>query len=142
MLQLSKQTEYALQCMMCLSEKPDEILRAGMISEEKSIPRPFLAKILQKLSKAGFVESTRGLNGGFRLARKPDDIYLIDIVELMEGAITISKCAIDKMKCDLSSDCALCSIWTELKEVIERSLRRFSFKYLVEQENRCLPLPA
>jgi Rrf2 family protein len=125
------ETDYALRCMLLLSLKPEEIFGASKISEDRQIPRPFLTKILQKLARAGLVVSIRGSKGGFKLSRHPRKIYVIEIIEAMEGAIAISRCAIDLKNCNFSSTCALCPVWVEIRAIVVDKLSGWSLENLL-----------
>jgi len=100
------------------------------ISQAKSIPRSFLAKIMQKLTKAGIVNSFRGVKGGFRLARKPEQVSLLDVIEAIEGPTAMSRCAIEASACNLSAACAVHPVWVNLRNMVEDYLRRTDFKTL------------
>ena len=95
---ITRKTDYAIRCVLHLAEAGKDVLMVNEIAKEQDIPKSFLAKILQKLAKAGIVESLRGVKGGFRLAKKPEDISLLDVVELMEGPVAMNVCAADKRK--------------------------------------------
>ncbi|MBF0542263.1 MAG: Rrf2 family transcriptional regulator [Nitrospirae bacterium] len=131
MFQISMETDYALRCMLLLALKYDEIYGASRISEERLIPRPFLTKILQKLARAGLVTSIRGSKGGFKLAKHPSKILVLEIIEAMEGAIAISRCAVDLKKCDFSQTCALCPVWVEIKGSIIDKLGGWNLESLL-----------
>ncbi len=136
MLKITIETEYALRCVLCISSKPDRIFRVSEISENRDIPKSFLAKIMQKLVKAGLIESIRGAKGGFLLAKKPSDITLLDIIEIMEGPILVNKCAIDKDKCDMSDVCTIHPVWVHLRDSIEKQLRDYDFGRLTMMDHR------
>jgi len=131
MFQISMETDYALRCMLLLALKYNQIYGASSIAEERLIPRPFLTKILQKLARAELVNSTRGSKGGFRLAKHPSKINVIEIIEAMEGPIGMSRCAVDLKKCDFSHSCALCPVWVELRETVVEKLGRWNLESLL-----------
>ena len=84
----TKSTAYALQALIELS-KYDKPIDVSTISKKTQIPKPFLAKLLQNLSRNGFVYSYKGINGGFVLAKKPEEIKLLDIFKSLEYKDTL-----------------------------------------------------
>jgi Rrf2 family protein len=102
------------------------------IAKPMRIPKSFLAKILQKLLKAGLVESSRGINGGFQLAKSPKEISLLDVIEAIEGPVAMNSCAIDKKLCKLSNTCSVHPIWVEIRKEVEKRLMKEDFAKLAE----------
>jgi len=127
---VTREADYAVRCILFLSKGPDRIISANEISKSMSIPRSFVAKILQRLSRKGIVKSTQGVSGGFQLARKPVKINLLEVIEAIQGPSAMSVCAIDKRICRLSGTCAVHPIWVELREHVEKRLKRENFEKL------------
>ena len=126
MLQITRETDYAIRCVAYLCDRTG-ITMVDEIAKQKCIPKSFLAKILQKLVKAGIVKSYRGIKGGFELARTPSEISLLDIIEAVEGQVVINECAVDKKFCDFSNSCTIHPIWVDLRKEIEDILRSKNF---------------
>lgn len=129
-MEITRETDYAIRCVLYLSRKEDSIIMADEISRAMSVPKSFLAKILQKLAKAGVVTSFRGVKGGFRLAKKPKQITLLDIIEAIEGPAAMNRCAVDASLCNFSSTCAVHPVWVKLRRIVEDYLRKTDFKAL------------
>jgi Rrf2 family protein len=100
------------------------------VAREMSIPRSFLAKILQKLTKAGILKSFRGVKGGFQLAKKRGQISLLDVIEAIQGPTAMNTCAVDKTSCKFSSHCTVHPVWLELRKKVEQHLRKVTFQKL------------
>lgn len=132
-MQITRQTDYAIRCVLYLSQHPNEVKVVDEIARAKSIPKVFLAKILQKLSKAGIVRSYRGVKGGFELAKRPRNISLLDVIEAIEGPVAMNICAIDKKLCNLSNTCSVHPVWVRLREEMEKKLRGYSFERLLKE---------
>lgn len=128
MLQIRRETDYAIRCIYYLSGKEREVVMAEEISREMKTPRSFLAKILLKLSRAKIVESTVGVKGGFSLSRKPSQISLYDVVIAIEGPIAMNRCTVDKRSCDLSRTCKIHPIWVDVRGEIEKVLKKSNFQ--------------
>lgn len=131
-MQITRQTDYAIRCVLYLAEHPDEVKVVDEIAKAKSIPKVFLAKILQRLSKAGIVRSYRGVKGGFELAKRPKYITILDIIEAIEGPVAMNICAIDRRLCDMSNLCSVHPVWVKLRQDTENRLRRYSIDKLIK----------
>jgi Rrf2 family protein len=129
-MEITRETDYAIRCVLYLSGKGDSVIMADEISRAMSVPKSFLSKILQKLSKAGVVTSFRGVKGGFRLARKPKQISLLDIIEAIEGPAAMNRCALDASLCNFSGTCTVHPVWVRLRKRVEDYLRKTDFRTL------------
>lgn len=132
-MQITRQTDYAIRCVLYLAEHPNEVKVVNEIASSKSIPKVFLAKILQKLSKAGIVRSYKGVKGGFELAKRPKDITLLDVIEAIDGPVAMNICAIDKRLCNMSNQCSVHPVWVQLRQDTERKLRKYSIDRLINK---------
>ncbi len=87
-MKLSQRGEYALRALLVLGmNHGPEVVRIRDIAQQQNIPRRFLEQILNDLKSAGFVQSRRGVAGGYRLQRAPDEISLADIIRHLEGPL-------------------------------------------------------
>ena len=87
-MKLSLRSEYALRALMVLGEHySDDVLRIQYISQQQEIPQRFLEQILNDLKSGGFVESKRGVAGGYRLTEPPEDLSLAAVVRHIEGSL-------------------------------------------------------
>ncbi|MDO8282097.1 MAG: Rrf2 family transcriptional regulator [Thermodesulfovibrionia bacterium] len=135
-MQITRETDYAVRCLIHLSGTPDEVVVIDEIAGIRDVPRSFLAKILQKLSKAGIVTSYRGVKGGFQLARKPKDITLLDVVEAIEGPVAMNKCVVDREFCDLSRTCSVHPVWVGIRAGVENLLKGYNFEMLAANRKK------
>jgi Rrf2 family protein len=129
-MQITRETDYAIRCVDYLSDKWGSVTMVDEISKGKCVPKSFLAKILQKLTKASIVKSYRGVKGGFELARPPKDITLLDVIEAIQGPVAMNVCALDEAMCGFSSSCAIHPVWIEIRREIERILKKNNFAKL------------
>jgi Rrf2 family protein len=98
-MKLSVRGEYALRALLVLALSPEQnVVRIQTISEQQNIPKRFLEQILNDLKAAGIVESRRGVAGGYRLARRPEDITLASVVRHIEGALAPVSCVSARWK--------------------------------------------
>lgn len=126
MLRVSRLTDYATAVMTCLAGHENAVLSAVEIAEETRLELPTVSKLLKSLSHASLVESFRGVNGGYRLARCAADISLAEIVIALEGPIAVTECSIASGRCDRESRCAVRGSWQQISDVLDHALRSVS----------------
>lgn len=129
-MEITREVDYAVRCILCLSREPDQIKGASIIANEMDIPAPFVSKILQKLSKKGFVIPIRGVKGGFRLAKRPQNISLLEVVEAIGGPIPVNICVIDSKSCNRVKTCSVHPVWVRIQNLIRKELGMVNFKKL------------
>jgi Rrf2 family protein len=130
MLAIKKETDYAIRCVFYLSRKMGEVIMVDEIAREMQIPKSFLAKIVQKLSKAGIINSVVGAKGGHFLSRKPRDISIHDVIVAIEGPMAMNSCTVKKEECNLSPDCVVHPVWVSVKRDVEHILTMKTFDLL------------
>jgi len=129
-MQITRETDYAIRCVLHLSKDPDRVIMVDSIARDKKIPKSFLAKILQKLSKAGIVKSFRGVNGGYQLDKHPSEISLLNIIESIEGPVLMNECAMNKKACDMSDSCSVHPVWVKIRKIVEGTLSDYNLETL------------
>ena len=137
MFRLSKAAEYAIRAILYLSLKwgkgtsgVEEIARA------QDIPAPYLAKLVQSLTKKGFIKSFRGREGGFVLLRAPKEITLLEVIEAMEGPIHLNDCLIRSGYCPRDKECPVHDVWREAQEKFLKCLGGYTFEDLARAARR------
>src|SRR4029079_2125401 len=120
MLRLSKKADYALMAMKHLALRGDR----GSSSEREiaalyDIPTEFMAKVLQRLVRRGLLASHQGTRGGYELARRPTQISVADVIQAIDGPVTVTACSTDEGQCD---QYAKCNVRDPLWRVRERIL--------------------
>jgi Rrf2 family protein len=131
MLSLSKKTDYALLALSYLTEVGAErAANTREIAEKYDIPVELLAKILQRLAKAGLVTSTAGPTGGYRLARKPESISVGAVIEIVDGTPAIAQCF--KVDGHICEQLDKCTIRTPLERINTRILQMLDHISLAE----------
>ena len=105
---ITRDIDYAVRALIYMADNKNEgAVPVPELVDELGITRPFLRKIMQVLAKAGVVESYKGNKGGFRLIKKPGDIYLIDLIEIFQGKFSLNECLLNKGICPNESNCIL-----------------------------------
>jgi Rrf2 family protein len=140
-MKLSVRGEYALRALLVLGLNYGQpVVRIQTISEQQNIPQRFLEQILNDLKSAGVVESKRGAGGGYRLARRPDEITLAAVVRHIEGALAPVSCVserfYEKCSCPDESRCAIRSVMKEVREAIVRIAEKVTVAELCERWRR------
>jgi Rrf2 family protein len=126
-MKLSLRGEYALRALVVLGLNYDQrVLRIQTISEQQNIPKRFLEQILNDLKSAGIVESRRGVAGGYRLSKPPEQISLALVVRHIEGPLAPVGCVSEKFyskcSCPDESKCGIRSIMKEVRDAIAKIL--------------------
>jgi Rrf2 family protein len=134
-MKLSLRGEYALRALLVLGLNYDlPLVRIQSISDQQNIPKRFLEQILNDLKSAGFVQSRRGVMGGYRLAKRPEEITLAAVVRHIEGALAPVSCVserfYEKCSCPDESRCAIRSAMKEVREAVVRVAERITIAEL------------
>jgi Rrf2 family protein len=145
-MKLSLRGEYALRALLVLGLNHDrEVLRIQRISDEQKIPKRFLEQILNDLKSAGLVESKRGVTGGYRLARRPEDISLASVIRHIEGALAPVSCVserfYEKCSCPDEARCAIRSVMKEVRDAVVKIAERVTVADLCERSRRLQQQP-
>jgi Rrf2 family cysteine metabolism transcriptional repressor len=140
-MKLSVRGEYALRALLVLGLNYDQpVVRIQTISEQQNIPKRFLEQILNDLRSAGIVQSRRGVAGGYRLARRPEEIPLAGIVRHIEGALAPVSCVserfYEKCSCPDESRCAIRSVMKEVREAVVKIMERVTVAELCDRWRR------
>lgn len=107
MLKLTKKADYGLIALRHITVSPRAAASAKEISESYHIPLPLLAKVLQKLTRAGLLQSLAGTNGGYKLARDPHRISALEVVQAIDGPTILTACFTSHGACDQSEKCTV-----------------------------------
>ena len=88
---IKRETDYALRALTRLARAGD-VLPVSILAEQEDVPPEFLRKIMQRLNRAGIVQSSQGPFGGYRLARPARQVNVLEVVEAVQGPIVMSEC--------------------------------------------------
>ena len=136
-MQITRQADYAVRAVLYLARQ-DANGRAptSRIAQEMRIPPSFLAKIVSQLSVAGVVQTSRGARGGVSLAREPKDITLLEVIEAIDGPITLNECVPDRGACVFGDDCPVHDIWCDTQNKLVEQLGKANFGTLLHKTAR------
>src|SRR6476469_971134 len=121
MLRLSKKADYALIAMKHLAaDAPSGTASAREIAERYTIPLELLAKVLQQLTRRGFLVSQMGIHGGYHLARATTSVSVADIIEAIDGPLAITACGPADERCEQFSKCNVTDpLWRVKARIVE-----------------------
>ena len=143
MLRLSKKADYALMAMKHLAVRGDRGSQgsssAREIAEQYNIPIELMAKVLQRLVRRGLLVSHQGTRGGYRLARVPTQISVADVIQAIEGPVTVTACSTDEGQCEQFSKC---NVRDPLYRVRDRILAALGECTIAELASDPAPVPA
>ncbi len=127
-MQITRQADYAVRAMVYLAQlEPNHRAATGQIAKEKGIPPSFLAKIVSQLSVAGLLHTSRGAKGGVSLAKPPEAISLLDVVEAIDGPILLNDCVADSSACKYDDACPLKPVWCDAQKMLVNHLSQANF---------------
>ncbi len=138
-MKITKRGEYALRALIDLAiarEAGRDLLPLKEVAARENIPLPFLEQIFAQLREAGIVDGKRGKHGGFFLARPPTNIFMGEIVRLIDGPLApiacVSQTAYKKCSCPDEDHCGLRLLMLDVRTAIADILDRYSLAQVVE----------
>jgi Rrf2 family protein len=135
-MQITRQADYAVRAILYLARLgSDQRAATSQIAQEQQIPPSFLAKIVSQLSVAGLLQTSRGARGGVSLARSPEEITLLEVVEAIDGPILLNECVAENCACNFGDDCPICSVWCEAQAELVTRLRATNFSHFLQFES-------
>jgi Rrf2 family protein len=136
-MQITRQADYAMRAVAYLANLgPDKRAATSQIAEDQQIPPSFLAKIVSQLSVAGLLQTSRGARGGVSLARTPEEISFLEVVEAIDGPILINECVIDHSACSFGESCQLRPVFCDAQADLVNRLDSTSFLTVVKTNGK------
>ncbi|MBT8085350.1 MAG: SUF system Fe-S cluster assembly regulator [Woeseia sp.] len=139
MLRISKLTDYGTVVLGHLAQLESAQASASEIAAATGVGLPTVSKLLKNLAKAGLVKSTRGAQGGYRLAREAADISAAEVIDALEGPVSITECSGDDSHCGIEAVCNVGNAWQRINVAIRRALQDVSLDDL-KRANAPTPL--
>jgi FeS assembly SUF system regulator len=133
-LRISKLTDYATVILASMAADPGGWRTATDISRGIHLAAPTVSKLLKQLHRAGLVESTRGLHGGYRLSRPAAKISAAAILDALEGPLALTECSTGHSQCDLQANCSVGGSWQRINLAIRQSLEEVTLAELAGLE--------
>lgn len=136
---ITRKIDYGLRVMVELGLRSPERVRAEELARAAGAPRMFVLKILGQLARAGLVEGKRGVGGGFRLAKRPSRISMLQILRVPDGRRVLNQCILEPRWCDRSRACAAHKLLKPVQRKLEHELAGISLRDLVALQRKLRP---
>jgi Rrf2 family protein len=138
MLRLSKKADYALIAMkhLALSRDSAVSVSAREIAEQYDIPIELMAKVLQRLVRSGLLVSTQGTRGGYTLRRPAASISVAEVIQSIDGPLTVTACSTENSECEQYSKCNIRDPLWQIRERIAAALATVSVAELAADQIR------
>jgi FeS assembly SUF system regulator len=134
-LRLSKLTDYGTVLLAHLAANRESVCSAADVATATGVAVPTVSKLLKLLGRNGLVTSTRGANGGYRLAHDPSDISAADIIDALEGPVSITECSASDSQCEHEGVCSVGVAWQRVNVAIRRALDDVSLNDLLRSNS-------
>ncbi len=133
---LSKRGDYVVRSALCLARAypSGEHRKIREVVAEMGVPHTFASQILAELVRAGLATSRAGRDGGYRLARPPEDISVVEVVEAGEGALQADRCALGEGPCRWDAVCPLHETWRDATSALRAALATTSLAALAAED--------
>ena len=126
MLRISKMTDYATVILARLALAPQRQFTAAQLADQTHLAQPTVSKVLKLLLRRGLLTSTRGLHGGYRLARPAAEITAAQILDALEGPVALIECARHVHHCSIESTCGVGRAWQRVSVALRRVLEEIT----------------
>ena len=127
-MQITRQADYATRAVLYLARTENgKLVATSQVAKEQKIPVSFLAKIVMQLSVAGLLHTSRGARGGVALAREPQNITILEVIEAIDGPLQLNVCVED--------NCPIRSSWCDTQNALIEKLKNTNFAQLIVQSS-------
>jgi len=136
-MSISQKCQYAVRAIFELAKRGQGTsITIGEVAEAQAIPIRFLEVILAQLKQGGFVESRRGVQGGYRLAQDPNTLTVADIIQFIDGPIDPVKCTLGEREtdCRLYGHCVFLNLWRKARDAVVEVYQDATFQKLIQEE--------
>lgn len=135
-MQLNITTDYAIRIILALATKEGEVVSSKEISMTMKIPQKYVLKITRSLVAANLIERRSGVYGGFLLVRKPKDINLLEIIDVMEPTIRINRCLEDDAYCSrfATDNCPVRKFYVGFQSVLKEHFKQVTIQSLLDDK--------
>jgi len=136
MIRISRMTDYATVLLAALAREPAACISASALAERTHIGLPTVSKLMKVLHRGALVRSTRGLHGGYSLARPAAAISAAAILDALEGPVAVTDCSAGSGHCEIETTCGVGQAWQRVNLAIRRSLYDVSLAQLAGLDSR------
>jgi Rrf2 family protein len=137
---ITREADYAVRLMLAIAEcDSNDVLSARMLSDDACVPYELARGLLSRLADAGLLQSTRGRNGGFRLARRADSIRIGEILRVAGEDLELNVCVSEPESCSRSGDCPMHDVWTAGSEMLRSYIAEMTLAAALDMEGAQAP---
>ena len=123
MMQITRAADYALRAIVYVASQGDKrCIPAAEVAGKQQIPAAYISKVLQALVRAKIVATVPGRKGGVKLLRLPREISVLDIIEAVDGAVTLNRCLMRSRQCPRDAFCPIHPFWVSTRESLAKIL--------------------
>ena len=134
MLRISKLTDYGTVVLACLARADGCLCTAADVAADTGVAPPTVSKLLKLLTRGGLVVSARGAAGGYRLAAGPDRISAADVIDALEGPVSITECSSADGNCEHEGSCRVGRSWQRINQSIRVALQEVTLRDLMRAD--------
>lgn len=131
MLRISRLTDYGTVLLAHLATNQESVCSAADVAAATGIAVPTVSKLLKSLGRAGLVVSKRGASGGYQLAHDPREISAADVIDALEGPVSITECSASDSHCEHEGVCSVGGAWRRINVAIRGALDDISLNDLL-----------
>ena len=125
-------TDYAVVILDDMAAGDGKLMTASGLSEKTALPEPTVAKVLKRLARGRMIESARGINGGYRLSKRPNDITMASIITALEGPVQLTSCVDGKDECCTHmGTCSMKGKWNPVNAAMQKALEDVSLAQMM-----------
>ncbi|MGD0910333.1 MAG: Rrf2 family transcriptional regulator [Terracidiphilus sp.] len=117
-MQLTRAADYGVRVMICLAAGADARISLIELAHATNAPLSFLSKVLQALSRADLISSRRGQSGGFRMSNRGRAASMLDVIEAVDGKISLNRCLIAGKSCSRKHSCPAHPVWEDAQRAM------------------------
>lgn len=139
MLRLSKLTDYGTVVLAFMASKPEGVYAAADVAAATHLSVPTVSKLLKCFTRAGLVTSQRGARGGYSLARPPEQINAVQIIDAIEGPVAITQCSLGHDRCGIEPVCGVGHNWQRISLAIRDALKTVTLAELARPAATLMP---
>jgi len=133
MFRISRITDYGIVILAQLAAQNDDAAHnSRVLSDQTQLPTPVVSKILKTLTREGLLDSVRGSKGGYRLARPPAQISVVEMITALEGPVGMTECASHPGACSMESSCGLQGPWQRINGAVQDALEKITLADLAD----------
>lgn len=125
-------TDYAVIVLADMAGRQGQLVSAATLAESTKLPEPTVSKILKLLAKRDIVTSTRGMNGGYSLKQRPEEISMAVVITATDGPIALTACVDQSSECcDRAQSCSMKGQWNPVNMAMQSALENVSLKQMM-----------